>query len=86
MMHVNAKIHTLIIQLYGKDPVIKSHRLGHFEKIDQKIIYLLCFFTFTRPNEWPSKNVIAQGYTKTENYNQYPIQTKKSMLRRADWD
>ena len=34
----------------------------------------------------PQKNVIAQGYTKTENYSQYPIQTKKSMLRRADWD
>ena len=44
-----------------------------FEKIDQKIIYLLCFFTFTRPNEWPPKNVNAQGCTEIENYSQYPI-------------
>ena len=32
MMHVNAKIHTLIIQLYGKDPVINFTQVGSFLK------------------------------------------------------
>ena len=45
MMHVNAKIHTLIIQLYGKDPVINFTQVGSFLKKQTKKLYIYCVFS-----------------------------------------
>ena len=34
----------------------------------------------------PQKMLLRSDTQKLNNYNQYPIETKKSILRRADWD
>ena len=57
-----------------------------FEKIDQKIIYLLCFFTFTRPNEWPPKIFLRKDAQKLKTVASTPYRPKSLCSGRADWN